>query len=374
MEDSAVQQIIISLIVLLLMGYVAYNIYVMELQKMFSGENNIRKEIDIIEGIYDFGNSNEWKYNTNNKSHNNYADIRPSINQQGGAEYSYNFWIYIDNDKLKKLMDTDNNGRDVALIFKGEKLYYYNTDYNYNCSSYYGHETILPTILTKNPLIRLNTDGVNSAIAIDYNNILSPDSYQNDTIYKTCKDLEYKSLFKDKNKNLLGIWDINMDKKWFMVSIVMKEVADTNNILSNNRSLCKIYLNGMLVFDNKVETKYTGTKAYNLSEDKSIYDVYAATHKDNKSPLYINPKLFSIISNSDVKTQFFDTSKIDEEHILKIGDIKYFNYAINSDIIQSIYNKGLNKNKAVKKDIPVDDKNAMLTQDDLENSEIKQLI
>ena len=374
MEDSAVQQIIISLIVLLLMGYVAYNIYVMELQKMFSGENNIRKEIDIIEGIYDFGNSNEWKYNTNNKSHNNYADIRPSINQQGGAEYSYNFWIYIDNDKLKKLMDTDNNGRDVALIFKGEKLYYYNTDYNYNCSSYYGHETILPTILTKNPLIRLNTDGVNSAIAIDYNNILSPDSYQNDSIYKTCKDLEYKSLFKDKNKNLLGIWDINIDKKWFMVSIVMKEVADTNNILSNNRSLCKIYLNGMLVFDNKVETKYTGTKAYNLSEDKSIYDVYAATHKDNKSPLYINPKLFSIISNSDVKTQFFDTSKIDEEHILKIGDIKYFNYAINSDIIQSIYNKGLNKNKAVKKDIPVDDKNAMLTQDDLENSEIKQLI
>jgi len=135
----------------------------MELQKMFSGENNIRKEIDIIEGIYDFGNSNEWKYNTNNKSHNNYADIRPSINQQGGAEYSYNFWIYIDNDKLKKLMDTDNNGRDVALIFKGEKLYYYNTDYNYNCSSYYGHETILPTILTKNPLIRLNTDGSKSA-------------------------------------------------------------------------------------------------------------------------------------------------------------------------------------------------------------------
>jgi hypothetical protein len=130
----------------------------------------------------------------------------------------------------------------------------------------------------------------------------------------------------------------------------------------------------MLVFDNKVETKYTGTKAYNLSEDKSIYDVYAATHKDNKSPLYINPKLFSIISNPDVKTQFFDTSKIDEEHILKIGDIKYFNYAINSDIIQSIYNKGLNKNKAVKKDIPVDDKNVMLTQDDLENSEIKQLI
>jgi len=36
---------------------------------MFKGENNIRKEIDIIEGIYDFRNANEWKYNTNNKLH-----------------------------------------------------------------------------------------------------------------------------------------------------------------------------------------------------------------------------------------------------------------------------------------------------------------
>jgi len=376
MEDSPVQQVIISLIILLLMGYVAYNIYIIELQKMFKGENNIRKEIDIIEGIYDFRNANEWKYNTNNKLHNNYADIRPSINQEGGAEYSYNFWVYIDNNKLYDIIkkESGNSGSDIALIFKGEKIYYYNTKDNYNCSSYYGHENILPTILTKNPLIRLNTDGSKSAIVVDYNNILSPDSYQNNSKYVECKNLENKTLFKDKNKNLLGVWDINIDKKWFMISIVMKEVADSNNILSNNRALCKIYLNGMIVFDNKIETKYRGVKAYNLSEDNTVYDVYAATHKDNKSPLYINPQLHDVIKNKDsIKMQFFDTSKINEEHILKIGDIKYFNYAINTDIIQSIYNRGLNKKKAVKKEVVVEDKNMMLSQEDLENNEIKQL-
>ena len=154
----------------------------------------------------------------------------------------------------------------------------------------------------------------------------------------------------------------------------MKEVADSNNILSNNRALCKIYLNGMIVFDNKIETKYRGVKAYNLSEDNTVYDVYAATHKDNKSPLYINPQLHDVIKNKDsIKMQFFDTSKINEEHILKIGDIKYFNYAINTDIIQSIYNRGLNKKKAVKKEVVVEDKNMMLSQEDLENNEIKQL-
>ena len=47
MESSPVQQIIISLIVLLLMGYVAYNIYLIELHNMFNGENNIRREVDM---------------------------------------------------------------------------------------------------------------------------------------------------------------------------------------------------------------------------------------------------------------------------------------------------------------------------------------
>jgi len=85
--------------------------------------------------------------------------------------------------------------------------------------------------------------------------------------------LKIKHYLKIKIKTYLGVWDINIDKKWFMISIVMKEVADSNNILSNNRALCKIYLNGMIVFDNKIETKYRGVKAYNLSEDNTVYDV-----------------------------------------------------------------------------------------------------
>ena len=32
---------------------------------------------------------------------------------------------------------------------------------------------------------------------------------------------------------MIGIYDIEFSNKWFMVSIVMKEVADNNNILTN---------------------------------------------------------------------------------------------------------------------------------------------
>ena len=56
-----------------------------------------------------------------------------------------------------------------------------------------------------------------------------------------------------------------------------------------------------------------------------------------------------------------------------MGDIKYFNYAISEDMINKIYNKGVNKNKAVKKEKVSVDYNKMVPFNELEDSSIKQL-
>jgi hypothetical protein len=104
--NNALIQVIISLIILLLMGYIGYNIYLIELQNMFQGENDIRKEVIILNGTYDFSN-HESKFNTIDKTQVNFKDIRPSTKQDGGAEYSYNFWIYI-NGNNNALNDNDN--------------------------------------------------------------------------------------------------------------------------------------------------------------------------------------------------------------------------------------------------------------------------
>lgn len=77
---------------------------------------------------------------------------------------------------------------------------------------------------------------------------------------------------------MIGVYDIEFSNKWFMVTIVMKEVADNNNILTKNRAICRIYINGLLVFENKLETIYGSNQ-----------DIYSATFKNNNSPLYINP-------------------------------------------------------------------------------------
>ena len=370
MEYNPLTQVIISLIILLLMGYLAYNIYLIELQHMFKGRNDIRKETVISSGIFDYGSNLEKMFNTVNRASESYLDISPSINQEGGAEYSYNFWLYVDQESIGKIIvDNAVNKKDIVLFYKGEKNFYHNKNSNYNCSGLtntVAGTPIWPTLITKNPLIRINSDG--TMLAIDYNNILNPDSYQHGSLYKGCGNLGGDAdKWDKKNHNMLGVYDIKFNNKWFMVSVVMKEVADNNNILTQNRAMCKIYINGMVVYDNKVETQY-GTNG----------DKYSATYKNNRSPFYINPKF----SSANIKTElnpYFNLSdgtleggkKITD--VLKMGDLTYYNYAINSDIINQTYNKGITKKPV---EVPVDEKAKrfnMVSTYELENSIIKEL-
>lgn len=360
------------------MGYVAYNIYLIELRHMFKGNNDIRKETELIYGVYDYLFMSEVIYNTTNKSHKYYRDMSPSVNQSGGAEYSYNFWLYIDQSKLSKLRSEGNaNKKDIVLFYKGNKNLYY-SDSNYNCQ--YKNADNFINIVTKNPLVRINHDG--TCLAVDYNNILTSDSYQNNSIYKQCKFQTLDNKWESKNKNMLGIYDITFNNKWFMVTIVIKEVADNNNILSKNRAICRMYINGMLIFENKAETIYN-------------QEIHSATIKHNKSPFYINPsfsypinKTFS--STQDMRTKYKNLAPyLDLNHteltigndedarllmgVLRIADLKYYNYAINQEKINSIYREGFYKEILTTITLENRQKQYVLSQYELDNNVIKEL-
>lgn len=350
MEINPLIQVIISLIILLLMGYIGYNIYLIELQNMFQGENDIRKEVSILSGTYDFSNS-EVRYSTQNKTQLNYKNIKPSINQEGGAEYSYNFWLFVDQDALPKNQQAGNE-KDYILFLKGEKNLYASDKFNYNCANV--DKTHNPVIITKNPLVRLSGDG--KKIAVEYNNIYTADSFQQSASYKSCNEINSKNWI-ERNKKLLGIYDIEFNNKWFMVTIVMKEVADSNNVLSINKASCKMYINGVKLLDKKVETKY-------------MNNIYSATFKNNSSPFYINPK----IDASFIEPAKNPFGNLEKENQLKMADIKYYNYAINDDIIASLYNKGFNREIAVT--MTNDNKMAkynMVSVEDMEYNKIREL-
>jgi len=380
MEYNPVTQVIISLIILLLMGYVAYNIYLIELHHMFKGQNDIKKEIDIFTGIKDFGKNKDDMYNTKNKAHETYRDISPSMNQEGGAEYSYNFWLYVDQSRIQNL--ENDNKKDILLFLKGEKIFYYNNEYNYNCSFQTQTGKKNPVLITKNPLVRLSHDGKN--LAVDYNNILSPESYQNNSKYRRCEDVSNNNTWWERNRNMIGIYDIEFSNKWFMVSIVMKEVADNNNILTKNRAICRIYINGLLVFENKLETIYGSNQ-----------DIYSATFKNNNSPLYVNPVFIvkesdTSKANNDMRKKdlpYFDfnagkikikngdsyESSVELSGIVKLGDLKYYNYAIDADAINQLFKKGLENKKAEDEKEKKYSNFNMLSAYELEKNQIKEL-
>ena len=350
-ENNPLIQIIISLIILLLMGYIGYNIYLIELQNMFNGENDLRKEVSLLSGVYDFYNS-EAKYNTYDKSQLNFKNVKPSTNQDGGAEYSYNFWLFTDQAKI----NNSSKNRDTILFLKGEKYLNYNKKH-FNCSTIgeKGAAKYPTIVVTKNPLVRLGYDG--KSIAIEYNNIYNTDSYQQGSVYKKCSNNPNDD-WKSRNSNMLGIYDIDFNNKWFMVTIIMKEVADSNNIISKNRASCKIYINGSKLLDKKVETKYKS-------------DRVSATFKNNSAPFYINPGLPLEVKDSSVINPY---NKISEEKILQIADIKYFNYAISEDMISSLYNKGFNTEIAITSTIDNKlSKYNMVSSDDMETTVTKAL-
>jgi hypothetical protein len=354
MAYNPLPQIVIALIILILMGYFAYNIYIMEFNNMIQGYKDIRIQTDILNGVLDLGISGEQKYNTVNPAHAKYKNINASTNQQGGAEYSYNFWLYVDKQKIQ---ENNKDRKDIVLFFKGEKELYYNENANYNCSSdSIGYDIVV----TKNPLVRINFDA--SKLVVDYNNIYSVDSYQHRSRYDKCNVFSNASSWNEKNNNMLGVYDINFNRKWYMVTVVMKEVAERNNVLSNNRAECSIFINGYTVFNSKVETKYNG-------------DIYSATSKNNKSPFYINP---SFKNNKSIKEKrgedFFSPGggNIVAEG-LKIGDVKYFNYAISEDMISGLMIAGLSKKIYEPIVVVKEDEYRMVTPDDFQSSDIKEL-
>jgi len=337
--DNVLIQIIIALIIVFLMGYISYNIYNIEFENLLKGYNTLKKETTIFNGIVDFYSSSDLVSNTFDKKADNYIDISPSINQQGGAEYSYNFWIYVDKTELLNI----NNNKDYILLLKGNKDFIIDSNKTLNCSN-----DSNKIIMIKNPLIRLSPYG--DGIAVEYNNIMTIDSYQDINIYNDCNTIDKKD-WKKRNANLLGVYDLDFDKRWFMVTVVMKEISSPENILFNNKASSKIYINGVLISDKSVETKYDNK-------------IYSATFKNNKAPIYINPQIAKMTDNKALYS-----SKPDKAEIIKMADLKYYNYAITDEEISKIHTNGFTKSSYM----PVLNNDKLVLSTNSPNSIIKDL-
>lgn len=311
-------QIIFAIILIVLMGVLAYGIYNKNAQEMLLdmiNPSSIKKSTKIIDGAYEYIGNTSTKFNTTDKTKGTYVDLSPSINQKGGAVYTYNFWLYFPNAAATGV-DKDKT---LVLFNKGS-----NTLVKYTSSL--RCNTIDNWFLVKNPLVRLDFKDSKhiDAIVVEFNSIEKPDVFHEgaNTGDKNCSgDMVTK------DANLIGIKDLatrtDLLEQWNMITIVVSETSPDDNVfVSSNQALVKLYLNGYAYLnkDGQLENKSTAMKT-------------------NNSDLHLG---FS--GNTTVPTIY---TVANESTKVAISDLTYFNYVLEDKEIIDLFKKGCNKATAL---------------------------
>lgn len=328
----ALVQIIIALVIVVVLFVVAFYIYNTEYIKALQNATEPRRTIEIFKGIKDLGINNNEKYETQDTTSPTYRDIRMSVNQKGGAEFSYNFWVYKDQtklneaiaeDTLSKITDTGLRTDDIVLILKGQKNTY---TYKNMCNK---EKTDL---LIKCPVIKLQQKA--KVLTVEVNTITGPDGVH-ESARNTCRDLSQD--WKTRNSHLValdGLNGINFDKKWFMVTVIVQDVTPYDPLPFRNRVRIAIYINGVMELDRYVEGRLGS-----MGDDATVI-------RQNTAPLFIAPKIafdrFKEINATSGMPDYYTGKKSGipdnfPDKTLYMADTNYYNYVLPEEEIKALF-------------------------------------
>ena len=203
----------------------------------------------------------------------NFVKIPQSVNGTTGAQFSYQFWMKVNDPK-------DDNFKDLILLLKGEDKKYKVGYYNYSGDmSLLPEKTDGPKHMIKCPLIKFKDSYKN--MVVEFNTNKHPDVQIEINMDKGDEN--------SKRRNLLTLLPLD----WFMMTFVFEENYSQTEGTENGIRFT-FYINDIPFQTN------TG------STDVILRNNFI---KQNDGDLFILP-------NHDAKTD-----------ILTMSDIKYFNYA-----------------------------------------------
>lgn len=325
-------QVLIALVIVAVLFVVAFYVYNREYIQALQTASEPRKRVDIFKGIKDLNTNHNETYETQDTTHPTYKDMKLAINQKGGAEFSYNFWMYKDQnalntnitaDTLSPLTDAGLRTDDIVLFLKG-----YKTTYTYKnlCNK---EKT---DILVKCPAVKLAQKG--KVLTVEVNTTASPDNV-NEGARNTCTDLSRN--WRDRNAHLValeGLDGVNFDKKWFMVSVVVQDVTPYDPLPFRNRVRVAIYINGVLELDKYVEGRLgsMGDDATVIRQNRGPFYIAPTIQlkrytglDDNAAPEYTNPTLTAGFPPSIPAKSLY------------LADVSYYNYVLPEEEIKALY-------------------------------------
>lgn len=327
-------QIIVALIIITILAITAFALYNAELKAFLKNivkTTVIKRETTVFDGILPIDGQTQITYNTYDDKNGTYIDLSPSINQAGGAEYTYNFWIYLPASSSSASNNMESKSTVLFVRGSNMKLNYKSNGLNCELEDISNNNT---WFLVKNPLVKLvyNENGAIKGIITEFNSVTSPDAFHANYVPTPCDA-------KSKYDNSLGIYGFDeagstVIGKWNMITIVIRESNPSSDILFKNQAIVKLYLNGFLYLDKNAEIQYSG-------DDRST------TMKHNMGNLFVNPSNTQHVSN-------------DPSNSVALANLHYFNYAIDNNHVIQLFNQGFSKESAK---IPTSFSNSMAVYD-----------
>lgn len=329
-------QVIIAVIVVIILFVIGFSVYNLETLKAIQDASRQKRRTDIFVGVKDLVQNGEDIYTTTDESSASYKDLGLAVNQLGGAEYSYNFWLYVKRDtygiatqmpdKQKTVQPTDAGlaASDIVLLLRGNK-----TPYTYK--NICGKDKT--DILVKSPLIKLERNA--NVLSVEFNTTAAPD-VTHESSRNTCGD--NSTNWATMNNYKIAVSGLreksNLDAKWFMVSVIVQDTTPADPLPLRNKTRCAIYINGVLELE-----RYT--------EGRLIKDENAATTVllQNQGPLYLYPEIRGATGAALTTRHVNLTTK---EKGLMMADLSYYNYALSTEEITSLFNAGFKKQMAPK--------------------------
>lgn len=323
-------QIIVAVLIVMILFVVGLLIYNAEQLKAVREAGKQRKAVTIFEGIKDLKASKNETYNTLNTSSPTYRDISSSINQPGGAEYSYNFWLYVDYSKdelepqpesaqIKKdqgYLGANAINKDVVLFLHGDKTLY---TYKNICAEN------KDDVMIKSPMVKLQNYG--DVLSVELNTLAHPDGMR-ETAKNNCEEESTNWMAMNAHRlAIAGLRDrdpTNFDKKWFMVTVVVRDTNPGDELPLRNKVEVRIYINGILELERYVDGS--------LNKEGSVL-------RNNNSMFHFAP----IIKNSSNAPV---SKELEAEKVVMVSDLTYFNYGIDISEIKSMHKRGITKKMA----------------------------
>lgn len=313
-------QIVSALIIILILYIVT--LYVLNIDAIVKNPNNTdikpRESTTIIDGYSGPAFFAGDEFNTINHLTGNFKRITRSINQAGGVSLTYQFWVKVDepNDALFK---------DVVILHKGDirpfnLAYYLKEGTNYSLK-----RKMPPSTYIACPSIMFGDSYRQLKIRFNSNN----DPY-NEVLIDMNKDGDASS-----RKNLLSL----MPMTWTLLTFVFEDNYSSIDNAANGIRFT-FYVNDIPYW---IESSASST----INSKINYYDCKQqnkfALCKPTSTPIFKD----DFLKQNDGNLYLFPNLK-EPKDFMKIGNMKYYNYAVTPNEIAQTFQRGPPKHSATK--------------------------